>query len=56
MKSMSFDYWLGIEAKSFMEDEIAGLPCPNAVAGKLEVQLVLWDTYLQAKEQAKAVV
>ena len=51
-----FDYRLGIEAKSFIEDEMAGLPHPDVVAGKLEVQLVLWDAYLQAEDQAKAAV
>lgn len=51
-----FDYRLGIEAKSFMEDEMAGLPHPDVVAGKSEVQLVLWDAYLQAEDQAKAAV
>ena len=51
-----FDYRLGIEAKSFMEKEMAGLPHPDVVAAKWEVQLVLWDTYLQAEDQAKAAV
>jgi len=49
-----FYYWLGIEAKSFMEEEMAGLPHPNAVAGKWEVQLVLVDAHLLAEDPAKA--
>ena len=51
-----FDYRLGIESKSFKDGVMAGLPHPDVVASKLEVQHVLWEAYLQAEDQAKAAV
>lgn len=35
---------------------MAGLPHPDVMASKLEVQRVLWEAYFQAEDQAKAAV